>query len=148
MNITNDPTTWPAGNKVWNVCRAIAMAEGANVEGDAPDKYNNPGDLSKGDEHGQSIVGYVTLPDGEIEIHFSTKLGGWTALYQKIANIRDGKSAVYKPSMSWLQIGEHYAGNSVVWAGNVARELGVSATEKFGAYFGLPMEDLSLKGDQ
>lgn len=143
--ITSNPQTWPMGDKVWNVCRAIALAEGANVEGGAPDRLNNPGDLSKGDEHGQNVVEYVILPDKEDAIHFSTKVGGWTALYRKIANIRDGKSSVYNPSMTWLQIAYKYAGNSVVWAGNVARELGVSATDKFGSYFGQAVETLDLE---
>ena len=140
--ITHDPATWPTGDKVWNVARAIAMAEGANVEGDAPDRLNNPGDLSRGDEHGQSVVEYVTLSDGENAIHFLSKAGGWMALYKKIANIRDGNSHVYKPWMTWEQMAKSYAGNSAAWAANVARELGVNTTDKFGAYFGLPEADL------
>src|ERR1039458_1699973 len=47
--ITNDPATWPTGDEFWNVCWAIAYAEGAQTAGSAPDRYNNPGDLSHGD---------------------------------------------------------------------------------------------------
>src|SRR6266403_1907032 len=47
-NITFDPATWPSGDRVWNVCRAIAHAEGADVEGSNPDRLNNPGDISDG----------------------------------------------------------------------------------------------------
>lgn len=146
-DITHDPQTWPAGDLVWNVCRAIALAEGADVEGSAPDRYNNPGDLSKGDEHNQPVIGYVTLPDGEVEIHFVTKAGGWQALYKKIMNIRLGLSKVYKPSMSWDEMGKKYAGNSAVWSANVAAKLGIAPTDKIGAYFGLPLADLSAEGD-
>lgn len=143
--ITHDPETWPGGDRVWNVCRAIAMAEGANVEGAAPDRMNNPGDLSKGDEHGQSVVEYVILPDKEDVIHFQTKIGGWTALYKKVINIRDGKSKVYSPSMTWAEVAKSYAGNSTAWANNVAKALNVSVDEKFGAYFGLPVETINLE---
>ena len=31
MAITNDPATWPQGDRIWNIARAIAYAEGANV---------------------------------------------------------------------------------------------------------------------
>jgi len=36
--ITNDAATWPTGDKIWDVCRAIAIAEGANVAGSNPDR--------------------------------------------------------------------------------------------------------------
>jgi hypothetical protein len=133
--ITNSPTTWPAGDKIWEVCRAIALGEGANVLGSAPDRLNNPGDLSKGDEHGQQVLGYVTLPDGEVTIHFASKEGGWQALYSKISNIVFGRSSVYSPDMTWRQIAQEYAGNSSAWVNNVARVLGVNPDSRFGDFF-------------
>ncbi len=133
--ITNDRSTWPTGDRVWDVCRAIAVAEGADHAGSAPDRYNNPGDLSKGDEHGQAIVDYVNLPDGETLIEFETKTGGWQALYTKVNNIRLGISRTYSPSMSWNQVAAKYAGNSGAWVANVTRELGVSPGDSFGSYF-------------
>jgi hypothetical protein len=139
--ITHDPTTWPSigiiypGAKIWCVCRAIARAEGANEYGSAPDRLNNPGDLSKGDEHGQKVLGYLKLPDGEEAIHFLTKDGGWNALYAKINNILEGHSHVYTPQMTWRQIAKEYAGDSLDWANNVARELGVSPDSTFADYF-------------
>lgn len=117
------------------MCRAIALAEGANSAGNAADRYNNPGDLGRGDEHGQTVTGYVTLPDGEILIIFATKEGGWQALYQKIANIAAGTSSAYSPQMTWRQIGQRYAGNSATWTANVTRVLGVSPDSRFGDYF-------------
>lgn len=111
------------------------MAEGANVGGSAPDRNNNPGDLSQGDEHGQAVAGYETLPDGEIEIQFATKTGGWQALYTKINNIRLGISLTYSPTMTWTEIGSHYAGDSADWVANVTAELGVDPSSSFGSYF-------------
>lgn len=133
--ITSDPMTWPTGDKVWEVCRAIAFAEGADTEGSVPDVYNNPGDLSKGDEHGQAISGYVDLPDGETLIEFETKTGGWQALYTKINNIRLGISRTFQPGWTWTQIAQKYAGDSSAWVANVTRELGVAPSDTFGSYF-------------
>jgi len=132
--ITNDPSTWPGGDVLWNVAQAIAWAEGANVAGSAPDRFNNPGDLSKGDEHGQNVSGYTTLPDGENLIIFVTKTDGWTALYTKLQAIDRGTSSVYSGDESWYQIGQSYAGNSATWAENVASQLGVDPNSTFNAY--------------
>jgi hypothetical protein len=134
-NITNDPSTWPAGDRIWDVCRAIAIAEGANIAGSAPDRYNNPGDLSKGDEHRQAFTGYTILPDGELLIQFATKMAGWTALYSKISRIVQGQSSVYSTSMTWTQFAEKYAGSSLAWAANVTRQLGVQIGDTVGGYF-------------
>lgn len=120
---------------IWTVCQAIASAEGANVPGAPPDRYNNPGDLSKGDEHGQPVSGYVTLPDGEILIVFASKEGGWQALREKITNIVNGTSSTYSPLMTWSQIAKKYAGNSAAWVANVTGFLGVSPNDVFANYF-------------
>jgi len=133
--ITNNPASWPGGDKVWDVCRAIAIAEGANVLGSVADRLNNPGDLSRGDEHGQPVIGYVTLPDGEVAIQFASKEAGWQALYLKISNIVTGRSSTYSPDMSWRQIAAKYAGNSSAWVNNVANALGVSPDSRFGDFF-------------
>lgn len=132
--ITYDTSTWPSGDRVWDVCRAIAIAEGANDPGSVPDKYNNPGDLSRGDEHGQSVAGYVTLGCGEGEIIFSTKQDGWDALYKKISAAASGSSKIYLPSLTWAQVASHYAKNSVNWLANVTKTLGVSASDTLGGY--------------
>ena len=120
---------------MWNVCRAIALAEGANVSSSAPDRANNPGDLSKGDEHGQPVTGYTTLPDGEVLIAFANKEAGWNALYTKIAHIVSGASSTYSPQMSWRQIAQKYAGNAAAWLNNVTAVLGVGPDDVFSNYF-------------
>jgi hypothetical protein len=131
---TSDPASWPSGDALWNVAQAIAYAEGANVRGSAPDRFNNPGDLSKGDEHGQVVSGYTTLSDGENLIIFATKTNGWTALYTKLQGIDQGRSSVYSGDMTWNQIGQSYAGNSATWAQNVAARLGVDPNSTFNSY--------------
>lgn len=133
--ITNDPSTWPSGDAYWNVCQAIATAEGANVAESAPDRYNNPGDLSRGDEHGQPVSGYATLGCGEDEIIFASKQAGWNALRAKIVNAANGNSSSYTPAMTWQQFAQKYAGNSSAWLNNVCTQLGVSPTSTFGSYF-------------
>ena len=121
---------------IQDIAKAIAHAEGFNIPGAAPQRYNNPGDLSKGDEWGQSVSGYTTLPDGEDLIIFATPDDGWNALYAKLQNIADGNSRVYSPDMSWSQIAQHWAGNSGAWASNVAGTLGVSPDSTFAEYLG------------
>jgi hypothetical protein len=141
MPISNDPSTWPSGDQVWTVCQAIASAEGANVAGSVPDRTNNPGDLSKGDEHGQPVSGYtVNSADGENLIVFASKDAGWAALYAKIANIAAGNSSVYSPLMTWTQIAQKYAGNWQAWVANVTGFLEVSPSDVFINYFtgGMP----------
>jgi hypothetical protein len=134
--ISDDPNTWPSGDDVWNVCQAIALAEGYNKGGNAaPFRYNNPGDLSKGDEHGQQVTEYVKLGCGETIIHFSTAIGGWQALYAKISNIKNGVSLLYRPTMTWQEIAAKYAGNSSAWVSNVCATLQVQPTDQFQDYF-------------
>ena len=128
--ITNNPLTWPSGSKTWNVCRAIALAEGANISGSVPDKLNNPGDISDGSH----LYGSETH-SGSSVTKFPNKLCGWVWLYLKIQRIARGKSAVYKPDMTWNAIAMRYAGDSMAWVNNVTKNLGVKPTDIFGDYF-------------
>ena len=128
--ITHDPSTWPTGDKVWDVCRAIAKAEGANVPNSNPDKLNNPGDLSDGfDKYGGEPH------SGSNVTNFPDKETGWQWLYNKIKRAADGKSTVFKPDMTWTQFAQKYAGDWKNWVNNVTKELGVSSDDKFGDYF-------------
>lgn len=127
--ITSDQSTWPQGDKIWDIARAIAIAEGANVEGSNPDRLNNPGDISDGastygsEAHSGSNV--TTFPDKET---------GWSWLYQKLQNIANGKSHVFSTSMTWTAFAQKYAGDWHNWVANVTRELGVDASSTFGDY--------------
>lgn len=129
--ITNDPATWPTGDSIWNVCQAIALAEGAEIAGSNPDRLNNPGDISDGattygfENHSGSAI--TTFPD---------KPTGWNALYNKIKNaFVDRQSSVYSPDMTWQEFAQTYAGDSENWMNNVTSQLGVKSTDAVGDYF-------------
>jgi hypothetical protein len=130
-NITNDPATWPSGDRVWNVCRAIAVAEGANVAGSNPDRLNNPGDISDG----SATYGFEAH-SGSAVTKFPDKQTGWQWLYNKINNAFVlGQSAVYSPDMTWTGFAQKYAGDWQDWVTNVTGPLNVSPDDRVGDYF-------------
>lgn len=121
QEITNDPSTWPSGDRIWNICHAVAYAEGANIAGSVPDRNNNPGDISDwADTYGS------TYSDGSDVTTFPDKWTGWEKLYNKWLNIINGNSSVYSPSMTWVEIAQHWAGDWSAWANNVSSHLGVN----------------------
>lgn len=129
----NTPDTWPTGDPIWDVCNAIAKAEGYDQTSAAPFKLNNPGDLSPGDEHGFATSGPSEFHGGSYVIHFATAGDGWQALYTKISNIVQGASNVYDVEWTWEQIGAKYAADAN-WARNVAANLGVDPTSTLSDY--------------
>jgi hypothetical protein len=132
--ITQDPSTWPQGDAIWDICRAVAQAEGYNQgQGAAPYDLNNPGDLSPGDEHGQATAGPAEFHGGSYIIHFATPDDGWAALYAKFSNIINGNSKVYGADWSWAQIGQTYAADPA-WANHVAAILGVDPSSTPATY--------------
>jgi hypothetical protein len=127
--ITHDPTTWPSGDRLWMICHAVALTEGANVKDSVPDRLNNPGDISDGlAEFG------AACHDGSSVTTFPDKETGWHWLYQKWSNIMAGKSCVYDPNSSWIEIAKHWAGNWSAWADNVTSILGVDPTSTPAQY--------------
>jgi len=130
-SISTDRNSWPTGDKIWDICRAIAVAEGYNTNG-AAFQLNNPGDLSPGDEYGQPTGGVAEWHGGSYIIHFASAFGGWNALYTKVSNIIFGKSKVYGQNWTISQIAEKWAGNSTAWANNVAKELGYNDPSQYG----------------
>jgi hypothetical protein len=129
--ITSDQSTWPTGDKIWDVCRAIAIAEGANVSGSNPDRLNNPGDISDG-----SLTYGFEVHSGSSVTKFPDKNTGWLELYTKIQNaFVTGSSLVYSPDMTWTQFSQKYAGDSQAWLNNVVSELGVLPDNRVGDYF-------------
>lgn len=122
--ITQDVSTWPGSDNIWNICAAIARAEGFNRgPGYVPYDLNNPGDLSDGarqygsQPHSGSNV--TTFPTAEI---------GWQWLYDKIQRIVTGKSSTYPKNAPWSSIAVTWAGNSGAWLANVTDYLGVPAS--------------------
>lgn len=127
--ITNDPTTWPSGDKIWNICQAIAKAEGAAIAGSVPDRANNPGDVTDG------ISTYGALGSGCSNVtHFPTKQVGWNALYTKVSNIISGASITYCANWTWTQIAQKWSGNWQPWVTNVTGALGVDPTSTVEEY--------------
>lgn len=127
--ITHDPATWPQGDNLWNIARAIAIAEGANVAGSNPDKLNNPGDISDG----MHTFG-AEYHSGSNVTHFPDKQTGWQWLYDKLQNIANGKSTAFSADWTWTQIAQKWAGNWSAWVANVTRELGVDENSTFADY--------------
>lgn len=132
--ITNDPATWPKGDRIWDICRAIAKAEGYNVAGSNPFKLNNPGDISDGwktfggEPHSGSNI--TKFPNPET---------GWLWLYQKIENVLKGKSTVFDKGMTWYEFGKHYCPpNWQIWADNVAASLHISPDTTVEDYVNTP----------
>lgn len=130
--ITNDPNTWPSGDNIWNVARAIAMAEGANVSGSNPDRLNNPGDISDG----YSTYGGEAHSGSNIT-QFPDKVTGWQHLYNKLKNISNGNSSVYSVDWTWTQFAQKWAGDWQDWVNNVTEILSVSPDDRVGDYFGV-----------
>lgn len=110
--------------------QAIAKAEGFFVAGSVPARCNNPGDLTAGDV-GDSPSYPKSGPENIII--FPTVDLGWSALYQKLARIRDGMSAVYTPDMTLAQMGLTYSGGDPNWAMNVASALNTTTDATLGS---------------
>lgn len=130
--ISSDIATWPTGDRIWDVCRAIANQEGASIAGTVPDRLNNPGDISDG-----SLTFGAEFHSGSSVTHFPNKDTGWQWLYDKIKNAASGSSIVYRPSMDFYDIGAIWAPpNANSWAEGVAYFLGVDPSTTLGQYIG------------
>lgn len=122
--ITADPNTWPKGDKIWDICRAIAFAEGANISGSNPDKLNNPGDISDG-----SVTFAYLIPEfhsGSVITHFPDKATGWQWLYNKVQRHVSGKSSTYPQEISVSEFAQKYASDWQNWVANVSQHLGIN----------------------
>ena len=135
--ITNDPSTWPGASSeypdgpCWNICAAIAFAEGYNEgAGYVPYDLNNPGDISDG-----AATFGSALHSGSQVTTFPTAETGWQYLYSKVEAWRNGTSAVYA-GKTWAQVATIYAGNSAAWLNNVTTYLGVDPTSTPTEYQG------------
>jgi hypothetical protein len=134
--ITSDPTTWPLASpdrpnaKIWEVAHAVARAEGYDQPDSNPFRLNNPGDISDG---------YMTFGgephSGSNVTHFPSPEIGWQWLYDKLNRIVQGRSSIYSPEMTWMELGQKWAGDWQNWVGNVTRELKVDPQFSFGSYF-------------
>lgn len=131
-----DRNTWPAGDRLWDVCRAIATAEGYGIPGALPTRCKNPGDMGLGDR------GYGTANESDPNNHitvFGSDEDGWNALRRQMELIESGASSVYSPAMTWVQIAQKWAASCRAnpgcgWLRTVCNELGVDPGSKFSEY--------------
>lgn len=129
--ITTDYATWPSGDAIWDICRAIALAEGYDTNG-AAFRLNNPGDISDGRETYGS-----EFHSGSNITKFPDAATGWNWLYSKLSNHIFGKSDVYPASWTITQFSHKYAANWQNWKTIVGRELSVDPdTTTFSQYVG------------
>jgi hypothetical protein len=126
-----DKATWPSGDKIWDFCRAIAIAEGYGVDlHNTPTSHHNPGDLSPqdtgypGEFHGGSTVSQ--MPNDE---------AGWSALRHKLNRIVEGKSNTFSLEMTFVQFAHKYAEDWQPWVDNVCRELKVTRSTRLMEWF-------------
>jgi hypothetical protein len=93
---------------------------------------NNPGSLKK------PALGAASLPTWKDTglIVFPNERMGWDALKHQVNLMITGKSNVYDPSDSILDVARKYAEGDLNWARNVARNLGISPSCKLGEIVG------------
>lgn len=107
----------PWSDGVIRFSMAVAAAEGSDPA------WNNPGDLTGMDSGGFPTVGFGNK---EGVWKFLNADDGWTALFIKIHRMLSGKSMVYPPTMTLMQMGMKYSGGDPNWALNVSNILDVS----------------------
>jgi hypothetical protein len=113
------------------IAEAIAHAEGFYTgSGTVPQRANNPGDLKLKDNP-LGTIGGKTI--------FQTVEEGWAALEKQIEWMLTGQSRIYSPDMTIQEVANWYVNgtaspnaDSVAWANNVARRLGVSPETPIG----------------
>jgi len=130
--ITTDVDTWPSGDAIWDICRAIAKAEGYNTQ-HAAFRLNNPGDISDGAKQYGS-----EFSDGSNITHFPDAATGWNWLYNKISNHINGKSSTYPANLTITQVAQKWAGQWQNWKTIVGQELQVDPdSTTFAGYVGV-----------
>jgi len=82
INPSNE-LTWPQGDRIWDIARAIARAEGYHIPGSVPARLCNPGDISDGanlygyEEHSGSKI--TRFPDHETGWHWAANWSAWVS---------------------------------------------------------------------
>jgi hypothetical protein len=135
------------GDRVGILAQAIATAEGYYAPGDReghslPRWLNNPGSLKK------PALGAESLPTWKETglIVFPNERMGWDALKHQVDLMVTGKSSVYSPSDSILDVARKYADGDLNWGENLARQLGISLSCTLGEIAGTH-PNCSLTGD-
>jgi len=125
----------PDPSKVNDLATAISHAEGFGKRHTIPTRYHNPGDL-------KAFSGSTALP-GQVRIGkaghivFRDDEAGKAALRDYIVRMMDGRSAHFRPNLTFNQVARRYAQNWRPWVKVVSRELGVRPTTTLQAYFNM-----------
>jgi len=134
-------------DRVGILSQAIATAEGYYAPGERdghslPHWLNNPGSLKK------PALGAESLPTWKDTglIVFPTERMGWDALKHQVELMVTGKSSIYDPSDSILDVAKKYADGDPNWGKNIARMLGISPSCTLGEIAGA-RPNCSLSGD-
>lgn len=109
-------------DRVQDLAKAIAKAEGYYKAGTIPNRFNNPGDIRA--LRGARYPGQIGISKRHYVI-FKTKDAGWSALRHQIEKVISGESKVYTVNLTFKQFGKKYA-SSPIWAKNVSKTLSVS----------------------
>jgi hypothetical protein len=134
-------------DKVRILAQAIATAEGYYAPGERdgrslPYRLNNPGSLKKPALRAESLP---TWKDTGLVV-FPTERMGWDALKHQIELMFTGRSSIYDPSDSILDVAKKYADGDLNWGRNVARQLGISPSCSLDEIAG-GRPNCSLSGD-
>ena len=119
------------------LAEAIAKAEGFYSKGTIPNRCHNAGDLKV--VAGWAYPGQVGVCKGG-HVRFRNDAAGWAALNRQLEKIAQRESKHYLPEMTLQQMSRRYAGNSGIWAKNVAHNLGTSQKTTLAELLGVPPE--------
>lgn len=111
-----------AQDRVQDLAKAIAKAEGFYKKGTLPNRCHNPGDIRA--RRGTHYYGQIGLNRRGYVI-FRNDAAGWSALYRQIGKVISGESDHYTVNMTLVQFGKRYA-TSRIWSKNVSSVLGVT----------------------
>jgi hypothetical protein len=123
-----------AQDRVNDLARAIAKAEGFGVKGAVPTRTHNPGDIRS--TNGVRYPGQVGL-NKQYYVVFKNDRAGWSALRHQIEKIIAGESGFYNVNMTLKQLGRKYA-TSPRWAKSIAHNLGVKPSTELWEILGVP----------
>jgi len=108
-------------DRVQDLAKAIAKAEGFGRKGTLPSRLHNPGDLLSRSFH--AYPGQIGLYHHYVV--FRNDTAGWAALRHQIEKVISGESKYYTVNLTFKQFSKKYA-TSPVWVKNVTKILSIS----------------------
>lgn len=118
--VTRAPESDSYSEPVVKLSRAIATIEGYYADGsNIPKRRNNPGNIKD--------------PSTNTIRTFPTPNEGWDALYHQVWLMLSGGSSIYRPTMTFQEVAEHYVGpgggDPTAWARTVSGLVGLKPTD-------------------